>query len=133
MPIYEYRCGQCQTITDVLQLKASAPPPRCKACQSDEMEKLISRTSFHLKGSGWYTSDYVRNTADDAAKAEPKAGGEGSAEGQVAEKSPEVVKSKSEGEGKGAGAESKPAEKVEKVEKAAPSGAAAAASSTPSA
>jgi putative FmdB family regulatory protein len=89
MPIYEYRCRQCEAVTDVLQLRASTPPPRCKACQGEDMERLISRTSFQLKGSGWYTSDYARSANAEAkgdAKAAPK--GEDKA-APVAEPKPE--------------------------------------------
>lgn len=61
MPIYEYRCTQCERVTDVLQLRLNAAPPKCKSCGSAEVERLISRTSFQLKGSGWYTSDYSKS------------------------------------------------------------------------
>jgi len=59
MPIYEYRCSKCgdfevmQKITD----KALNKCPKCKA----KVHKLISNTSFQLKGSGWYITDYARS------------------------------------------------------------------------
>ena len=58
MPIYEYRCEKCgefeysQRITDpALQ--------RCPTCKR-KVRRLISNTSFQLKGSGWYVTDYAR-------------------------------------------------------------------------
>lgn len=58
MPIYEYQCQKCgvvevtQRITD----KALTKCPTCKA----KVKKLISNTSFQLKGTGWYITDYAR-------------------------------------------------------------------------
>jgi putative FmdB family regulatory protein len=58
MPIYEYRCQQCGQLTDALQ-KMSDPPLRtCRSCGAEALEKVMSRTSFHLKGTGWYVTDY---------------------------------------------------------------------------
>ena len=74
MPIYEYRCQQCGQVTDALQ-KMSDPPLRtCRHCQADALEKIMSRTTFHLKGSGWYVTDYKGSSGD--AKGESKGGGE---------------------------------------------------------
>jgi putative FmdB family regulatory protein len=74
MPIYEYQCQKCgdfevtQKITD----KALARCPTCKG----KVKKLISNTSFQLKGTGWYVTDYQRKekpAADGkAAKGEAK-------------------------------------------------------------
>ena len=59
MPIYEYRCDKCKKVHEVLQKISDAPLRKCPAC-SGRLEKLISRTSFQLKGSGWYVTDYAR-------------------------------------------------------------------------
>jgi putative FmdB family regulatory protein len=73
MPIYEYRCLQCGQVTDALQ-KMSDPPLRtCRHCQADALEKIMSRTTFHLKGSGWYVTDYKGGSSD--AKGETKGSG----------------------------------------------------------
>ena len=57
MPVYEYQCKECGHIEEAFQ-KISEPPletcPRCKG----GLKKLISQSSFHLKGSGWYVTDY---------------------------------------------------------------------------
>lgn len=56
MPIYEYACDSCGHEFEKLQ-KISAPAPECPSC-GDGVRKKVSRTSFQLKGAGWYTTDY---------------------------------------------------------------------------
>jgi putative FmdB family regulatory protein len=56
MPIYEYQCQTCGEVTEKLQ-KFSDEPLRTCGCGGN-LEKLISRSSFQLKGSGWYVTDY---------------------------------------------------------------------------
>lgn len=57
MPIYEYECTKCGKTTEAMQ-KFSDPPLReCSRCKGD-LRKLISMSTFHLKGSGWYVTDY---------------------------------------------------------------------------
>ncbi len=58
MPIYEYRCQQCGQLTDALQKMSDPPLKTCRHCGVDALEKVMSRTSFHLKGTGWYVTDY---------------------------------------------------------------------------
>lgn len=57
MPIYEYRCSSCGTVTEVLQKMSDSPLTTCGSC-SGSLEKLVSRTSFQLAGGGWYASGY---------------------------------------------------------------------------
>ncbi|MEY3660129.1 MAG: hypothetical protein RLZZ169_954, partial [Pseudomonadota bacterium] len=58
MPIYEYRCEACGAELEKLQ-KISDPALReCPECGRETMVKLVSATSFRLKGSGWYESDF---------------------------------------------------------------------------
>ncbi len=72
MPIYEYVCEKCGSHLEVMQRVGDAPLKRCQKCKG-KLEKLLSRTSFQLKGSGWYVSDYSRKPADKAKKTENKA------------------------------------------------------------
>ena len=58
MPIYEYRCRKCGEF-EVTQRITEPPLARCPTCRG-KVTKLISNTSFHLKGSGWYVTDYGR-------------------------------------------------------------------------
>jgi putative FmdB family regulatory protein len=59
MPIYEYRCPQCG-IFEATQRITESPLITCPTCGS-EVHRLISLTSFVLKGSGWYATDYARS------------------------------------------------------------------------
>jgi putative FmdB family regulatory protein len=58
MPIYEYRCHRCGDF-EVMQRITEQPLARCPTCNG-EVKRLISNTSFQLKGSGWYITDYAR-------------------------------------------------------------------------
>jgi putative FmdB family regulatory protein len=72
MPMYEYVCEKCGSHTEVIQKVSDAPLKRCQKCRG-KLEKMVSRTSFQLKGSGWYLSDYSRKSnASSADKAEKK-------------------------------------------------------------
>ena len=59
MPIYEYECQQCKKVTETMQKFSDAPLTQCPKCKGD-LKKMISQSSFHLKGSGWYVTDYAR-------------------------------------------------------------------------
>jgi putative FmdB family regulatory protein len=60
MPIYEYRCLDCGHQFELMQKFSDPPAQTCTSC-SGTVQKLISRSAFHLKGSGWYVTDYARN------------------------------------------------------------------------
>jgi putative FmdB family regulatory protein len=57
MPIYEYKCRKCGKEFDVFQKISDPAVTSCKFCKG-RVSKLISLSSFHLKGSGWYVTDY---------------------------------------------------------------------------
>lgn len=61
MPIYEYKCSKCGEIFEAFQKITDQPLTRCRFCQG-KVEKLISHSSFQLKGSGWYLSDYAKKS-----------------------------------------------------------------------
>jgi putative FmdB family regulatory protein len=66
MPIYEYQCESCGTIVENWQRISDPPLEECEAC-GGRMKKLISQSSFHLKGSGWYVTDYAGSKKADSA------------------------------------------------------------------
>ena len=70
MPIYEYRCEQCGHTVEILQKVGARPGRKCEKC-SGRLKKLISRTSFLLKGGGWYTEGYHKQTASKSEDAKP--------------------------------------------------------------
>jgi putative FmdB family regulatory protein len=57
MPIYEYECTGCGCVEEVIQKFSDQSPKSCPHC-SGKLQKLISHSSFHLKGTGWYATDY---------------------------------------------------------------------------
>ncbi len=72
MPIYEYRCSSCGHELEALQKLSEAPLTRCPACSRDELVKLVSAAGFHLKGSGWYATDFKSSGKAPAKPAEAK-------------------------------------------------------------
>jgi putative FmdB family regulatory protein len=68
MPIYEYECTKCGKTTEAIQRFSDPPLTSCSDC-SGELHKLISMSTFHLKGSGWYVTDYAgKNQGSSAPK-----------------------------------------------------------------
>ena len=61
MPIYEYECEKCNRITEVLQGFNDQPLKRCKYCKG-KVHRIISLSSFQLIGTGWYATDYAKNS-----------------------------------------------------------------------
>ena len=61
MPIYEYECTRCGEIEEVIQKFSDKPLTKCKRC-SGNLHKLVSQSSFHLKGTGWYVTDYANKS-----------------------------------------------------------------------
>ncbi len=57
MPVYEYECTKCGKTEEVIQKFSDKPLTRCSHC-AGKLHKLISQSSFHLKGTGWYVTDY---------------------------------------------------------------------------
>lgn len=66
MPIYEYRCEKCGVFEETQRITDPALE-RCPSCRR-KVQRLISSTSFQLKGSGWYATDYGRSGGDGNGK-----------------------------------------------------------------
>jgi len=62
MPIYEYSCKRCGDF-EITQRISDAPLKKCPTCGA-KVTKLISQSAFHLKGSGWYVTDYAKNVVN---------------------------------------------------------------------
>ncbi|MFZ7110909.1 MAG: FmdB family zinc ribbon protein [Desulfatiglandales bacterium] len=80
MPVYEYECTKCGHQMEVFQKISEAPIESCELCNG-QIKKLISQSSFHLKGTGWYVTDYAsrnktsaptKETAPEKKDAAPK-------------------------------------------------------------
>jgi putative FmdB family regulatory protein len=69
MPVYEYECQECKKVFEVQQKIADKPLSDCPECQAP-VKKLMSMSSFQLKGGGWYADGYS-STANGSTKAAP--------------------------------------------------------------
>lgn len=58
MPIYEYRCAACGFQKEYLQKMSAAPLTDCPECGKASLKKMVTAAGFHLKGSGWYATDF---------------------------------------------------------------------------
>lgn len=72
MPFYEYVCPSCGHEFEQLQKFSDAPLTHCPACHVEGLQKKISAPAFHLKGSGWYVTDF-KDSAKPKEKADNKA------------------------------------------------------------
>jgi putative FmdB family regulatory protein len=71
MPIYEYECDSCEKTFEIMQKFSDEPLRTCPEC-GNQLRKLISNTSFVLKGTGWYITDYASPERKKAMEAEKK-------------------------------------------------------------
>lgn len=91
MPIYEYRCKECGHKLEALQKLSDAPLLTCPACGKDALSKLLSAAGFHLKGSGWYATDFKSSGSKPAEKPAAESAGEGkSADASASASKPET-------------------------------------------
>ena len=107
MPIYEYRCAACEHKLEALQKFTEAPLSDCPVCGKKSLSKLISLAGFHLKGSGWYATDFKNSGAKPAAKSDAGKDAESkpveankSDAGKDGESRPAEAKSASQGDSK---------------------------------
>jgi len=66
MPIYEYHCDHCGDFEEMQRI-SDPPLQKCPRCRK-KVRRLISNTSFQLKGSGWYVTDYARSGGNGGKK-----------------------------------------------------------------
>jgi putative FmdB family regulatory protein len=75
MPLYEYQCHKCGKVFEVIQKFSDVPLAIHEEC-GGEVERLLSAPAFHLKGSGWYATDYPKGgTKPEGKKPDSKADG----------------------------------------------------------
>ena len=76
MPIYEYKCQNCEHYFEVLQRISEEPLSTCPECKKNALKKLVSAPNFRLKGDGWYETDFKKdNQKNLAGKKEEKKSG----------------------------------------------------------
>ncbi|MFH1653538.1 MAG: zinc ribbon domain-containing protein [Pseudomonadota bacterium] len=75
MPIYEYECKSCKKYFETMQKASDEPLAQCPTC-GKKVSRVMSRTSFALKGGGWYKDGYAsggKKTSDTSSpKSSPK-------------------------------------------------------------
>jgi len=77
MPVYEYQCQDCGTQFEELQSISDKPLKKCKNC-GGSVQRLISQSSFSLKGGGWYKDGYSSSKAPEKTASPSKSSGSGS-------------------------------------------------------
>lgn len=70
MPIYEYSCNTCKKSFEIFQKITSMPRKVCEKC-GGKLEKGVSHSAFHLKGTGWYATDYAKPKKTTASQNPP--------------------------------------------------------------
>ncbi len=70
MPMYEYRCGECGHQLEALQKFSDPHLVDCPSCGAPRLERLMSHSSFALRGGGWYADGYGPNSKQTETKAE---------------------------------------------------------------
>lgn len=74
MPLYEYKCLKCGAVFEVLQRSTSSKPLTTHKDCGGPVERLVSTSAFHFKGTGWYATDYAKKSGSEkvhAKKTEP--------------------------------------------------------------
>src|SRR5450631_590055 len=102
MPIYEYECQACGHRFEEWQKMADEPIKVCPKCAAPKVEKLISHTSFQLKGGGWY-SDLYSSTKPSSGSSEPSSSSSSGSSSGASTSPPTTPSSPSDGGGKGSG------------------------------
>ena len=69
MPTYEYECPKCPRVFEVRQRISEKPLETCDVCGAP-VQRLLSPSTFILKGGGWYVTDYPSESRKKAMKAE---------------------------------------------------------------
>lgn len=90
MPLYEFLCKNCSRVNERLMKISDPAPVECEFCRQGPLVKKMSKTSFVLKGQGWYETDFKNK-------------------GKPATKSADSAASSAQAESSASSAESKPA------------------------
>ena len=105
MPIYEYRCSSCGFQKEYLQKVSDPLLSVCPECSKATFGKMLTSAGFHLKGGGWYATDFKNSGAKPTAKTADQSAGEGKNAAAGESKTADTGESKTtaSGESKGDG------------------------------
>ncbi len=82
MPLYEYQCKKCHSLTERIQKFSDPPLTVCPHC-GGELEQVLSAPAVQFKGSGWYVTDYARKGSSTG-----RSSGDGAASSSSSESKP---------------------------------------------
>ncbi len=71
MPVYEYECQSCEKVMEIQQRMSDDPLTNCPDCDGP-VKKLVSMSSFQLKGGGWYADGYSSASGKNGVKEKTK-------------------------------------------------------------
>ena len=98
MPIFEYRCSQCGKVSEFIEKFDQPPQIICPECKAHALKKLVSAGNFHLKGSGWYVTDFKdkgkNKTADSSASPDKSSSSKDDKPAAKTEKKPDKTEKK---------------------------------------
>jgi putative FmdB family regulatory protein len=57
MPLRDYKCSSCEKVWEELR-KDQSDPEKCKYCEAESPKRLLAKSNFALKGTGWYQTDF---------------------------------------------------------------------------
>ena len=95
MPIYEYECTSCHNTLEVIQRISEQPLCACPEC-SGSLKKLVSVSSFQLKGGGWYADGYSSSSPNETKPAIKKNGNDAKNGQEKSTKSPATTAKKAD-------------------------------------
>jgi putative FmdB family regulatory protein len=81
MPTYEYQCFSCNHTFEAVQKISEDALDTCPKCSAKEVKRLLSASAFHLKGSGWYKTDYASSSSSASSKSSEPSNESSSANG----------------------------------------------------
>jgi putative FmdB family regulatory protein len=115
MPVYEYACEKCGHEFEASQRITDEPIKTCPKCKARKVKRLISQTSFVLKGGGWYSDLYSSGGKDkggDKDKSDKSTSDAAAATATPSESKSDAAASKPKDSGKGKGKKGKKSSKA---------------------
>lgn len=106
MPIYEYQCFDCDEQFERFQKISDPVVSECPSCGGSNVKRLISATTFHLKGTGWYKTDYASSPNGGGSKSSDHSKGSTASSDKSGEKAQTESKEKTSSASGSSGAES---------------------------
>ncbi|HLI63087.1 MAG TPA: FmdB family zinc ribbon protein [Terriglobales bacterium] len=86
MPLYEYQCKKCHSLTERIQKFSDPPLTTCPHC-GGELEQVLSAPAVQFKGSGWYVTDYARKSSTGGGKRGNGSAASSTSEGKLSDSS----------------------------------------------